>query len=86
MVACLFYGVYLLLEESFTTCLDLGVAVLRMLFPINDSDVGVIGRELKLLIVNDPLIPDCMLILERILDSLREDDMDSMEERRRFCT
>lgn len=58
MVAYLFYGVYLLLEYSLSVCLLLGVAVLRMLLPITDSDVGVTALELKLLIVSASLISD----------------------------
>ena len=58
MVAYLFYGVYLLLEYSLSVYLLLGVAVLRMLLPITDSDVGVTALELKLLIVSASLISD----------------------------
>lgn len=52
---------------------------------MNDSNVGVTVRELALLMVKVSLVPDCTLTFELILDCLR-DEIDSMEERRKFWT
>lgn len=64
----------------------LGVAVLRILLSKNGSDIGVTARELTLLLVKGLPIPDCTLMLDLTLNNPRDDDIDSMEDLRRFCT
>lgn len=86
VVDCLFCVVLLAFEYSSVFCRHLGVAVLRMLLSRNGSDIGVTARELTLLLVKGLSIPDCTLMLDLTLNNPRDDDIDSMEDLRRFCT